>query len=74
MVFYGKHLKQPTLLRMLAHRAQEENMAKSVLTVSKPERLDADCDKDGDVPYISFWPPVAASDSRVLENDVVVRY
>ncbi len=49
-------------------------MAKSVLTVSKVEKLDVDYDEEADVLYISFGPPVAASDSRVLENDVVVRY
>ncbi len=48
-------------------------MAKA-LTVSKPEKLDIDYDEEADVLYISFGPPVAASDSKVLENDVVVRY
>ena len=49
-------------------------MAKSVLAVSKVEKLDVDYDEEADVLYISFGPPVAASDSKVLENDVVVRY
>ncbi len=49
-------------------------MAKSVLTVSKLEKLDVDYDEEGDVLYISFGPPVAASDSKVLENDLVVRF
>jgi uncharacterized protein YuzE len=49
-------------------------VAKSVLTVSKLEKLDVDYDQEADVLYISFGPPVAASDSRTLENDVVVRY
>ena len=49
-------------------------MAKSVLTLSKLERLDVDYEEEADVLYISFGRPVAASDSKVLENDVVVRY
>ncbi len=48
-------------------------MAKSVLAVSKLEKLDVDYDAAGDVLYISFGPPIASSDSRVLENDVVIR-
>ncbi len=49
-------------------------MAKPVLMVSKLDELDVDYDEEADVLYISFGPPVAASDSKVLENDVVVRY
>ena len=49
-------------------------MAKSVLSVSKVEKLDVDYDEGADVLYISFGQPVAASDSKILENDVVVRY
>ncbi len=49
-------------------------MAKSVLTVSKLEKLDVDYDQEADVLYISFGPPVAASDSKILENEIVVRY
>ncbi len=49
-------------------------MAKSVLTVSRLEKLDVDYDEEGDVLYTSFGPPVAASDSKVLENDLVVRF
>lgn len=49
-------------------------MAKSVLSVSKLKKLDVDYDEEGDVLYISFGPPAAASDSRTLENDIVVRY
>ncbi len=49
-------------------------MARPVLTVSKLDKLDVDYDEEADVLYISFGPPVAASDSKVLENDVVVRY
>ncbi len=49
-------------------------MAKSVLTVSKLEKLDVDYDEAVDVLYISFGPPVAASDSRVLENHLVIRF
>lgn len=49
-------------------------MAKPVLMVSRLDELDVDYDEEADVLYISFGPPVAASDSRVLENDVVVRY
>ncbi len=49
-------------------------MAKSVLTVSKLEKLDVDYDEEADVLYISFGPPVAASDSKILDNDLVVRY
>jgi uncharacterized protein YuzE len=51
-----------------------EALAKSVLTLSKLERLDVDYEEEADVLYISFGRPVAASDSKVLENDVVVRY
>ncbi len=49
-------------------------MAKPVLTVSKLEKLDVDYDEEGDVLYISFGPQVPASDSEVLENDLVVRF
>ena len=49
-------------------------MAKSVLTVSKLEKFDVDYDEEADVLYISFGPPVAASDSKILDNDLVVRY
>lgn len=49
-------------------------MAKSVLSVSKLEKLDVDYDEEGDVLYISFGRPVAASDTRTLENDIIVRY
>jgi uncharacterized protein YuzE len=49
-------------------------VAKSVLTVSRLEKLDVDYDEEADVLYISFGPPVAASDSKVLGNDLVVRY
>jgi len=49
-------------------------VAKSVLSVSKVEKLDVDYDEGADVLYISFGLPVAASDSKILENDVVVRY
>ncbi len=45
-----------------------------MVTVSRLERLDVDYDKDADVLYISFGPPMAASASEVLENDVVVRF
>ncbi len=48
-------------------------MAKPVLMVSRLDELDVDYDEEADVLYISFGPPVAA-DSKVLENDVVVRY
>ena len=47
---------------------------KPVLTVSKLEELDVDYDEEADVLYISFGQPTAASDSKILENDVVVRY
>ncbi|HZY95155.1 MAG TPA: DUF2283 domain-containing protein [Candidatus Bathyarchaeia archaeon] len=46
-------------------------MAKPVLTVSK---LDVDYDEEADVLYLSFGPVVAASDSKILDNDIVVRY
>ena len=49
-------------------------MVKSVLSVSKLEKLDVDYDEEADVLYISFGPPVPASDSKILENDIVVRY
>ncbi len=49
-------------------------LTKSVLAVSNVEKLDVDYDEEADVLYISFGLPVAASDSKVLENDVVVRY
>ncbi len=49
-------------------------MAKPVLMVSRLDELDVDYDEEADVLYISFGPPVAASDSKILENDVVVRY
>ncbi len=46
----------------------------SVLVVSRLEKLDVDYDEEADVLYISFGPLLAASDSKVLENDLVVRY
>ncbi len=49
-------------------------MAKSILTVSRLEELDVDYDEARDVLYISFGAPVAASDSRVLDNDLVIRF
>ena len=49
-------------------------MAKSLLTVSKLEKLDVDYDETGNVLYISFGPLIPASDSRVLDNDIVVRF
>jgi uncharacterized protein YuzE len=49
-------------------------MAKSLLTVSKLEKLDVDYDETGDVLYVSIGPPISASDSRVLDNDIVVRF
>ena len=48
-------------------------MAKA-LTVSKIEELDVDYDKEADVLYISFGPPKAASDSTILNNDVILHY
>jgi uncharacterized protein YuzE len=52
----------------------ERKYAKSLLTVSKLEKLDVDYDEIGDVLYISFGPPIPASDSKVLDNDIVVRF
>ena len=48
-------------------------MAKA-LTVSNVEELDVDYDKEADVLYISFGPPKAASDSTVLNNDIILHY
>jgi len=45
-----------------------------VLTVSKVEDLDVDYDKEADVLYVSFGPPKAASDSTVLNNDIILHY
>ncbi len=45
--------------------------AKPVPTVSK---LDVDYDEEADVLYISFGPVAQASDSKILDNDIVVRY
>jgi uncharacterized protein YuzE len=44
------------------------------LTVSKVEDLDVDYDKEADVLYISFGPPKAASDSTILNNDIILHY
>jgi len=44
------------------------------LTVSKVEELDVDYDEEADVLYISFGPPKAASDSTVLNNDIILHY
>ena len=33
-----------------------------------------DYDETGDVLYMSLGPPIPASDSRVLDNDIVVRF
>ncbi len=48
-------------------------MAKA-LTISKLEKLDVDYDEEADVLYISFGPPEAASESKVLDNDVILRF
>jgi len=45
-----------------------------VLTVSKVEDLDVDYDKEADVLYISFGPPKAASESTILNNDIILHY
>jgi uncharacterized protein YuzE len=44
------------------------------LTVSKLDKLDVHYDEAADVLYISFGPPEPASDSRVLDNDVILRF
>ena len=44
------------------------------MTVSKVEELDVDYDKEADVLYISFGPPKAASDSTILNNDIILHY
>ncbi len=49
-------------------------MAKSVLAVSNLDKLDVDYDEEADVLYISFGPVVVASDTKILDNDIVVRY
>lgn len=48
-------------------------MAKA-LTISKLDKLDDDYDEEADVLYISFGSPEAASDSKVLDNDVILRF
>ena len=48
-------------------------MAKA-LTISKVKELDVDYDKEADVLYISFGPPKPASDSIVLNNDIILHY
>lgn len=48
-------------------------MAKA-LTVSKVEKLDVDYDEEADVLYISFGPPTEASDSRILDNDIILHF
>jgi len=42
--------------------------------VSKVEELDVDYDEEADVLYISFGHPKAASDSTVLNNDIILHY
>jgi len=42
--------------------------------VSKVEELDVDYDEEADVLYISFGPPKAASDSTILNNDIILHY
>ncbi len=44
------------------------------MTVSKVEELDVDYDKEADVLYISFGPSKAASDSTILNNDIILHY
>ena len=44
------------------------------MTVSEVEELDVDYDKEADVLYISFGPPKAASDSTILNNDIILHY
>ncbi len=48
-------------------------MAKA-LTISKLEKLDVDYDEGADVLYISFGSPEEASDSKILDNDVILRF
>jgi len=48
-------------------------MAKTVV-ISNVEKLDVDYDEEADVLYISFGSPEAATDSKVLENDVILRF
>lgn len=38
------------------------------------EGLDVECDREGDVLYISFGSPTAADDAELPDNDVIVRY
>ncbi len=42
--------------------------------LSKVEELDVDYDEEADVLYISFGPPKAASDSTILNNDIILHY
>jgi uncharacterized protein YuzE len=36
--------------------------------------MNLDYDEEADVLYISIGPPIAASDSKILDNDIVIRY
>lgn len=39
-----------------------------------PQPLNSSYDADGDVLYVSFGPPRAATDSELLDDDIIVRY
>lgn len=55
-------------------RKEKRRSIAKALTVSNVEKLDVDYDEEADVLYISFGPPVAASDSAVLASDIILRY
>jgi len=43
-------------------------------TVENIEKLDVTYDKQRDILYISFGKPKEADESKLTENDIVVRY
>jgi len=43
-------------------------------TVENIEKLDVTYDKERDILYISFGKPTEADESKLTQNDIVVRY
>jgi len=49
-------------------------MAKSEVVALSPEKMEVEYDKEADVLYISFSPGMAADDSELTDNDIIIRY
>ena len=49
-------------------------MAKSEVIALSPDKMEVEYDKEADVLYISFSPGMAADDSELTDNDIIIRY